>query len=483
LHHNFLYYSQLITDNLEEYRMNSVLTTEKQVKTIVTPPPTSNIIQLPEVNGKPILVDFEGGALSSDAGILLLKEVEQQIGIIKSLSDIIEDQRDQRYVQHTTEELITQRVGQIASGYEDANDCNELRGDPIFKLLAGKNPETDNDLASQPTISRFENSISMKDIYRIAYAFGEKFIESYEKEPKVIILDFDDTEDKTYGNQQLALFNGYFNDTCYMPLHVYEGLSGKLVTTILKPGKRMTGKQALAIVKRIIKKLRDHWQNTVIVFRGDCHFSYPEVMEWIDGQDKVQFVSGLTSNAVLRKLAQSTIERAFRLYEHCQRKVVLFHSVRYQAKSWNKYRRVIIKVEVSSEGKSVRFIVTDMEQAKAKALYQDIYCGRGNAELYIKDHKLYLKSDRTSCTRFEANQFRLFLHSAAYVLIHALKTNILKNTQWANATIDTIRLRLFKIGARVRELKTRIKIELPTSYPQKETLRRSFQIFELLSPT
>ena len=244
----------------------------------------------------------------------------------------------------------------------------------------------------------------------------------------------------------------------------------------------MTGKQTLAIVKRMIKKLREHWPNTIIVFRGDCHFTSPEVMEWIDEQDKVMFVSGLTSNAVLKKLAQPIVERVFRLYEHCQRKVVLFHSVRYKAKSWSKYRRVIIKVEVSSEGKSVRFIVTNMEQAKAKALYQDIYCGRGNAELYIKEHKLYLKSDRTACNRFEANQFRVFLHSAAYVLIHALRTNILQHTQWASATIETIRLRLFKIGARVRELKTRIKVELPTSYPLKETLRRSFQIFELLSP-
>lgn len=173
-------------------------------------------------------------------------------------------------------------------------------------------------------------------------------------------------------------------------------------------------------------------------------------MEWIDDQDNVKSVSGLTSNAVLKKLAQPIVERAFRLYEHCQRKVVLFHSVYYKAESWDKHRRVIIKVAISSERKSMRFIVTDMEQAKAKALYQDIYCGRGNAELYIKEHKLYIKSDRTSCNRFEANQFRLFLHSAAYVLIHALKTNILKHTQWANATIETIRLRLFKIGTSPR---------------------------------
>jgi hypothetical protein len=472
-----------MTANMEVYRMNSVIKTENQINPVVQPQTSPTPIQISEINGKSILLDFDGGALSSDAGILLLKEVDQQIGLTKQLSNVIVDQRDQRYVQHPTEELMLQRIGQIAAGYEDANDCDELRGDPIFKLFVGRNPETDNDLGSQPTMSRFENAISRKDIYRIAYVFGEKFIESYEKEPNVIILDFDDTEDKVYGNQQLALFNGYFNDTCYMPLHVYEGLSGKLITTILKPGQRMTGKQTLAIIKRMIKKLREHWPNTIMVFRGDCHFTSPEVMEWIDDQHNVKFVSGLTSNAVLKRLTQSIVERAFCLYKHCQRKVVLFHSVRYKAKSWSKYRRVVIKVEISPKGQSVRFIVTDMEQAKAKALYQDIYCGRGTAELYIKEHKLYLKSDRTSCNRFEANQFRIFLHSAAYVLIHSLKTNIFKNTEWAKTTIETIRLRLFKIGARVRELKTRIKVELPTSYPLKETLIRSFQIFESLSKT
>ena len=466
---------------MEEYNMNSVLAIKKQEQTF--PQTSLTPIQLQEVNGKPILIDFDGGSLSSDAGILLLKEVEQQIGLIKSLSNVIDDQRDQRYVQHSTEELMLQRIGQIAAGYEDADDCDHLRTDPIFKLFAGRNPETDQDLGSQPTMSRFENAISKKDIYRIAHVFGEKFIESYEKAPKVIVLDFDDTEDKVHGGQQLALFNGYFKGTCYMPLHVYEGLSGKLITTILKPGQRMSGKQTLSIVKRMIKKLREHWPDTIFIFRGDCHFTSHEVMEWIDEQNKVMFVGGLTTNAVLKKLAQPVIERAFRLYEHCQRKVVLFHSIYYKAQSWNKHRRVVIKVEISSEGQSLRFIVTDMKQAKAKTLYQEIYCGRGVAELYLKEHKLYLKSDRTSCHRFVANQFRVFLHSAAYVLIHGLKTNVLKTTEWVNATIVTIRLRLFKIGARIRELKTRIKIELPTSYPLQKTITRSFQIFESLSKT
>ena len=266
-----------------------------------------------------------------------------------------------------------------------------------------------------------------------------------------------------------------------MPLHVYEGLSGKLITTILKPGKRSTGEAMLAIVKRLISYIRSHWANTIIVFRGDSHFAYLQLMEWIDEQKKVLFVTGLTGNSRLKGLAESLIERAKILYKLNKNKVILYHSFYYKADSWNKLRRVIVKVEILADGTlNVRYVVTNMEKAKAKQLYTKIYCARGEAELYIKEHKLYLKSDRTSCHRFVANQFRLFLHSAAYVLLHALKTNILRHTQWANATIDTIRMRLLKIGARVRQLKTRVKVELPTSYPLKDTLTKSFQIFETL---
>jgi hypothetical protein len=438
-------------------------------------------LNLTEVDNKPVLVDFDGGQISSDGGLLLLREVEQQIGIIKSLTEVIHDARDARYVKHTIMDLMMQRVSQIAAGYEDADDCDDLRADPIIKMCAGRSPNSDDDLASQPTMSRFENSITRTYLYRLAQVFVDNFMASYDNEPKIIVLDFDDTEDEVHGDQQLALFNKYFDEYCFMPLHVYEGLSGKLITTILKPGKRANGKTMLAIVKRLISYIRSLWPNTIIIFRGDSHFSYPEVMEWIDGQDNVYFNTGLTANSRLEAQVQSHIERAKKLYNLHNNKVSRYHSFYYQADSWNHYRRVIAKIEILEDGLlNVRYIVTNMEQAKAKTLYCDIYCARGNAELYIKDHKLYLKSDRTSCHRFAANQFRLLLHSAAYVLIHALKTNILKHTQWVNATIATIRLRLLKIGARVRQLKTRIKMELPSCYPLKETLTNSFQIFEIL---
>ncbi len=440
-------------------------------------------LQVSQVEDKPVFVDFEGGALSSDAGALFLREEENQINMVGAIADVIHDSRDSRYIKHTYQELLMQRVSQIASGNEDANDCDSLRDDPIFKMVANRLPETGDALGSQPTMSRFENTISRSTLYRIAKVFVDNFVKSYETQPDIVVLDFDDTEDKVHGHQQLALFNNYYEDYCYLPLHVYEGLSGKLITTILKPGKRSNGKQMLAIVKRIITQLRARWADTIIVFRGDGHFSYPEVMQWIDSQENVMYVLGLTGNSVLKEMVQPLTKQASALYKETQQKVCLFDSVLYRAKSWDVSRRVIVKVEVTSKGENVRFIVSDMEQAKAIELYQQIYCHRGIAELYIKDHKLYLKSDRTSCHTFEANQFRLFLHSAAYVLTHAFRDHALKHSQWANATMETIRLKFFKIGACVRELKTKVKVALPTSYPLKRILIRSLQLFENLAPT
>ena len=432
---------------------------------------------------KPVYLNFNGGNLTSDVGVLLIKELDQRLGLVENIAEVIPDYRDQRYIDHTYLELLRQRVAQITCGYEDANDCDSLRTDPSFKIFADRNPDSDAALGSQPTMSRFENAISRTTLYRLARVFVDCFINSYDKEPKIIVLDFDDTDDPTHGNQQLTFFNGYFKEWCYMPLHVYEGLSGKLITTILKPGKRSPGKQILAILKRLVKRLREVWPNTLIIFRGDSHFSSPEIIDWIDNQDKIHFVTGLTGYKPLKKQVAPIVERANRLYEHKQQKAKLFHSFYYKADSWSRYFRVIAKVEVSKDGTNIRFILTDLENAKATALYQQVYSARGTAELNIKEHKLYLKSDRTSCHRFEANQFRLFLHSAAYVLFHALKTNILKNTQWANATIETIRLRFLKIGASIQELKTRIKVELPSSYPFKQQLTHSFQILTILNKT
>jgi hypothetical protein len=213
-----------------------------------------------------------------------------------------------------------------------------------------------------------------------------------------------------------------------------------------------------------------------LIVRGDSHFAYPEVMQWIEAQPSMGYVTGLTSNAVLQALAREVVEQATRAYALRGHKVTRFHSTRYQAGTWSRPRRVVIKVEVSEQGINTRFVVTNLEQARTKVLYQKIYCARGQAENEIKDHKLYLKSDRTSCHRFEANQLRVLLHSAAYVLLETLRREVLKTTQWASATMETIQLRLLKLGARVQEFEDRITISLPSSCPVAPILRRSLTL-------
>jgi Transposase DDE domain group 1 len=432
-------------------------------------------LPLAPVGAKAVHLDFDGGRLSSDAGIVLLKDIDDQLGLTHHLAAVLSDPRDARRVKFPLHDLIKQRVFQIAAGYEDANDANTLRHDPIFKLMLDRLPETGAPLASQPTISRFENGVSRTELYRMALVLFDQFIASYARAPKVIVLDVDDTEDRAHGEQEHARYDGYYGGYCFLPLHLYEGLSGRLITTIFK-ATRFTGVQMLAVLKRVVKRLRQAWPQTLLIFRGDSHFAYPEVMQWIEDQPELSYVTGLTSNAVLKELAREVVEQAKRAYARWGRKATRFHSTRYQAGPWSRSRRVVIKVEVSQQGVNTRFVVTDMEHARTQVLYRQIYCARGQMENEIKDHKLYLKSDRTSCHRIEANQLRLFLHSAAYVLLETLRREVLRTTGLASATMATIQLRLLKLGARVQELKDRITISLPSSCPVAPALRRALTL-------
>src|SRR5215475_933542 len=383
--------------------------------TPMQPPP----LRLIPVGGKAVELDFDGGRLSSDAGVVLLKDIDDQLGLTRNLAAVLADPRDPRRITFTVEDLIKQQVFQIVAGYEDANDANTLRDDPIFKLMLDRLPETGASLASQPTLSRFENRVSRTELYRMARVLLDHFIASYAKPPQIIVLDVDDTEDRVHGQQEHARYDGYYGGYCFMPLHIYEGLSGRLMTTILK-AKRFTGTQMLAVLKRLVKRLRQAWPHTLLIFRGDSHFSSPEVRQWIEDQPALSYVTGLTSNAILQELAREVVEQAKCAYQRSGHKGTRLHATRYQAGTGSRSRRVVSKVEVSDQGVNTRFVVTDLEQARTKVLYQHIYCARGQAENEIKDHKLYLKSDRTSCHRFEANQFRLFLHSATYVLLDTL---------------------------------------------------------------
>jgi hypothetical protein len=426
---------------------------------------------LAPIGGKTVELDCDGGRLSSDAGLILLKDIDEQLGLTRALATALSDARDARRIRFTPEDLLKQRILQIAAGYEDANDSNTLRHDPLFKLLLARLPETGAPLASQPTRSRFENSVSRTELSRMALVLMEQCIASYDSPPEVIVLDVDDTEDRAHGEQEQIRYDGYYGGYCFMPCHLYEGLSGRLIATILK-AKRFSSAQMLAVLKRVVKRLRHAWPDTLVIFRGDSHFAYPEVMAWIEAQPHLSSVTGLTSNAVVQKLAHEVVEQTKRAYARWGRKATRFHSTRYQAGTWSRSRRVVIKVEVSEQGVNTRFVVTDMEQAHAQVLYRHIYCARGQMENEIKDHKLSLKSDRTSCHRFEANQVRLFLHSAAYMLLETLRREVLKTTPWARATMATIQLRFLKLGARVQEVQERIKISLPSSCPVAPVLRR-----------
>lgn len=432
------------------------------------------------VADKKIELSYTGEQISSDGGLLLLREVENQIGLINGISSCIKDIRDSRYIDHSITELITQRVFQIAAGYEDCNDCNDLRGDMVFKTCAGRLPQTGRDLASQPTMSRLENAVGPRDLLQMGRHLLDTFVSSYSSPPGVIVIDCDDTNNNTYGQQQLTLFNSYYHDHCYMPLHIYEGLSGKLITTILKPGRRNKQNNVASLLRKIVRHLRKQWPNTMIIIRGDSHFASKDFMQWCTERPMTGYITGLSGNKKLHQLAALTIESAQREFKQYGKPVKRYHSFMYQAGSWDTAQKVVVKVEVSSMGTNIRYVVTNLVQIRAKELYEKGYCARGAMELRIKEHKLYLKSDRSSCNSFYANQFRLFLHSIAYVLLHTMQKQLFKGTEYANATFKTIQNKVIKTAAWVKEMKTKIKVEFPKSCTTKELQVKAFEMLCLL---
>jgi len=434
------------------------------------------LFNLSDFDKKSVEVTFKAEQTSSDGGLLLLNEIEKQIGLISKMADCIHDPRHQGYVDHSITAMVKQRIFQIAAGYEDANDCNTLRNDGIIKVCSG----SEQSLASQPTMCRLENMPGRSELYKMGKALVDNFIASYHKAPGFIILDCDDTSALTYGQQELALFNTYYGDHCYMPLHIYEGITGKLIAAILKPGRRSKSINVFSLMRKLIVYLHKHWPNTLIILRGDGHFCSKEFMDWAQHQDKVSFITGITGNAALNRLAEVTINSAEREYKQYGKPVKRYHSFEYKAGSWAYSQRVVVKVEANSMGTNVRYIVSNIRNVGAKTLYEQGYCARGAAELRIKDHKTYLQSDRMSCSSFMANQFRLFLHSAAYVLIHTLQNEILKGTALCKATMKTIQLKLIKVAARVQILKTKVKIELPVTFYSRWIFEKCLGMFEII---
>jgi hypothetical protein len=418
----------------------------------------------PAVKGKPVHVAFDGGRITSDAGILLLAAVEQRLGLAERLANCIEDPRAPERVRHGLSEMIRYRALLIAAGYPDGNDCDALKSDPAFKMAVGRLPESGADLCSQPTISRLENLPGPVALKRMMAAMVELFCDSFEEVPRRIVLDIDDTEDRVHGGQQLALFNAYYDSRCFQPIHIYEAITAKPVAIILRPGKTPDGAEVTLVLRHVIGRIRARWPAVDIVVRGDSHYARPEAMAWCE-RNRIGYIFGLSGNAVLlRQVSDLAEDAALGRVGGEGDKVRRYSEFRYAAKSWKVERRVIARVEAGPQGADSRFIVTNLA-GLPKSLYEKVYCARGQAENLIKAHKLHLASDRTSCTKATANQFRLLIHTAAYWLMLGLRGLAPRTSFWRDAQFDTIRLCLIKVAGRVTEMVTRIKIALPTAYP------------------
>ena len=419
---------------------------------------------LPSVMGKPVHVAFDGGRMTSDAGILLLAAVEQRLGIAERLAKCIEDPRAPERVRHGLAEMIRYRALLIAAGYPDANDCDALKSDPAFKMAVGRLPESGADLCSQPTISRLENLPGPVALKRMMAAMVELFCDSFEAVPRRIVLDIDDTEDRVHGGQQLALFNAYYDSRCFQPIHIYEAVTGRPVAIILRPGKTPDGAEVTLVLRHVIGCIRARWPAVDIIVRGDSHYARTQAMAWCE-RKRIGYIFGLSGNPVLlRQVSHLAEDAAMGRISGEADKVRRYGELRYAAKSWNVERRVVARVEAGPQGADSRFIVTNLA-GLPKSLYEKVYCARGQAENLIKAHKLHLASDRTSCTKATANQFRLLIHTAAYWLMLGLRGLAPRTSFWREAQFDTIRLCLIKIAGRVTEMLTRIKIALPTAYP------------------
>jgi hypothetical protein len=424
---------------------------------------------LSPVGGKPVHLTFDGGRLTSDAGVLLLAEVERRLGLAQRLARCLADPRAPERIRHTLAEMIGFRMLLIAVGYPDANDCDSIRVDPAFKMAVGRLPEGGEDLCSQPTMCRLENLPGPIALKRMMAAMVEVFCDSFKEVPRRIVLDIDDTCDPAHGQQQLALFHAHYDERCFLPIHVYEALSGKPVAVILRPGRTPDGAEVMLVLRHVVGAIRRRWPRVDILVRGDSHYSRPEAMSWCE-RNRVAYILGLAGNKVLlARVAGLAEDAAIGRVEGEATKVRRLSEFIYAAKSWTTQRRVIARVEASDRGTATRFIVTNLT-GTPQWLYETVYCARGQAENLIKAHKRHLASDRTSCTKATANQFRLVLHTAAYWLLHELRSLAPRTSFWRDAQFDTIRLGLIKVAARVTELATRIKLALPSSYPYRDSL-------------
>lgn len=416
----------------------------------------TEIYEFARCKRRKVQAQFSGGDITSDGGVMLLKLADKRMDLTRRVAKKFSDSRDQGKCTHRLLHMLRQRVYALALGYEDLNDHSALRKDKGIQTAVGK----DTDLASSATLCRFENASTPQTMWAISNLLVDAFIESFDKAPKELILDFDCTDDAVHGKQVGAFFHGYYDHYCFLPLYVFCGQ--KLLVSYLRPGNIDSARQAWAVLSLLVKRFRQVWPQVRIIFRGDSGFCRHRMFTWCE-RNNVQYIVGLAKNNRLKEQGAALIRRAEKIYKETGLKQRLFDELFYAAETWSRRRRVIFKAEHSSMGSNPRYLVTNMD-GDPRQLYDQLYCARGEAENRIKE-QLYLFADRTSCMNWLPNQLRLLLSSLAYSLLETIRSLGLSGTQFSKARCDTLRLRLLKIGAVIIRNSRRVRFLMSSSYP------------------
>jgi hypothetical protein len=416
------------------------------------------------LGSRKVEADFSAGALTTDAGALLLREADRRLGLLDALDRAIPDPRNPALITHPQRALLAQRVFGIACGYEDLNDQQPLRTDPLWQALAEYNPDPELPLASPPTLCRLENRAHRRALFEMAKALVEQFIASFEQPPECLVLDFDATDDPIHGHQEGRFFHGYYDQYCFLPLYVFCG--DRLLVAYLRTADGDAARHSGAILKLLVTRLRQAWPSVRIIVRADSGFCRWRLMRWCDSNG-VGYILGLAKNGRLLEMASVWLHQAQTCWELTGQPQRLFGSFAYAAYSWDRRRRVIVKAEHGPQGGNPRFVVTNLP-GNPRGLYEVLYCERGEMENRIKEQQLMLFADRTSCQKFLANQFRLLLSAAGYVLVEAVRRLGLAGTQLERAQVSTIRLRLFKVAAMVKVSVRRVYLRLASGFPLQE---------------
>src|SRR4051794_18916483 len=427
---------------------------------------TAPLPGLSPVADKPILAAFDAEGFSASGGLLTLREIEQRLGLAPRLAAHIADPREPTQVVHPTEEIVRFRMLMIAAGYEDGNDADVLRHDPMFKLAMGRLP-TGSPLCSQSTISRLENLPDKRTLLRMGYGLIDLYCQSLGQVPKRIVLDIDDHFDAAHGAQELRVFNAHYDEHGFSPIVVFDG-EGRLVAAVLRPAQRPSGREIVMLLRRLIGRLRANWPRVEILLRGDSHYCAPEVLRFCR-DNQVDWVLGVATTPTLRRhvtgLEQSTAKRF--AAAGGRDKVRRFKEFYDGAGSWDRVERIIARVEAGPEGVDTRFITTSLASGSPRAVYEKTYCQRGQMENHIKAFKRHLAADRTSCHTASANQMRLFLHAGAYWILWTLRAAMPRRSSWRGMQFDTLRLLAVSLIVRVVELKQQVRLHLPACTPDQ----------------